>query len=224
MAGKVMERDKTGRTVQITNVRLSFGESLQEAAFPKKRLPDSRATHSANFILEKSHPDYESNRVACVAALEAAAREFGRKPEWWKTLWEDSWKEIALRKGDRFKDKDDNIYKGYEDTVVVVAKGPKGGMNRPKIIDRRKQDVPVEKINEVCYNGSYCDAIISWYGTDNGGTARLTCSVEFIRCREEGERLGGGGIYVDANDFDDIEDDNSFEDAPKITSGSALDM
>ena len=124
-------------------------------------------------------------------------------------------KQCSLRKGEKFKDQQGQVYKGYEGNLILVAKGPKGGQNRPQIRDRYKKVIEdISKINEIAYNGCYCDAIISFYGTDNGGTARLTCSVEAIRCYNEGERLGGGGVYVEDDDFDDLEADDSFDEGP----------
>jgi hypothetical protein len=49
---------------------------------------------------------------------------------------------------------------------------------------------------------------VSFFGTDKGGKG-LFCSVEAIRSRQEGERLGGGP-RASADDFDDLDDDDSF--------------
>lgn len=215
--GKVMERDTTGRTVQLTNVRLSFADSLKDASLSKKADPGSRPTHGTNFIIEKGTPDYDSNVAAIKSALRAAAKEYKKPEDWWETLWADKPDKLCFRKGDRFKTDDGVIYKGYEGHAVVVAKGPSGGQKRPKMLDRHKREVEYKDIHDVMYGGSYCDAQISFYGTDTGGTARLTCSVEAIRSRQEGERLGGGGIGVDVNDFEDLGGDDSFDQPVKKT-------
>lgn len=215
--GKVMERDTTGRTVQLTNVRLSFADSLNEAKLPKKAEPGAKPTHSTNLIIEKGTPDYDSNVAAIKSALRAAAKEFKRPEDWWETLWSDKPDNLSFRKGDRFKTDAGEIYKGYEGNAVVICKGPGGGLKRPKMLDRLKREVEVKDINDVLYNGSYCDAQVSFYGTDKGGTARLTCSVEAIRSRQEGERLGGGGIGVDTDDFEDLGADDSFDEPVKKT-------
>lgn len=214
--GKVNEKDKTGRTVTLTRVRASFADSLQEATLPKKNKdPNAKPSHGANFIIEKGSDHFDSNKAAIISALQAASREFKKPEEWWKTLWDDKPDNLSFRKGDRFKTDAGEIYKGYEGNLVVIAKGPQGGRKRPQIRDRYKKVVDdVSRINEVVYNGTYCDVIISFYGTDNGGTARLTCSVEAVRSLQEGDRLGGGGIYVDDDDFDTVEDDDSFAAGP----------
>lgn len=220
--GKVNEKDKTGRTVTLTGVRISFAESLHTASLPKKNKdPNAKPKHGANFILEKDSPDFESNKAACISAMKAAGREFKKPEDWWKTLWEDKPDNLSFKKGDRFKTDSGEIYKGYAGNIVVSAKGPKGGLTRPQIRDRYKRVIDVNEIPDVCYNGTYGDVIISWYGTENGGTPRITCSVEAIRSRQEGERLGGGGIYVDDDDFDTLEADDSFDSGPSTSAAAS---
>lgn len=224
MAGRVYDKDATGRTVILTGARLSFAETLQEAKPPKKE-PTGRKTHGTNLILERTHKDFESNKNAIISALVATCRE-AKKPEgWWKQLFDDDPKQLSFRKGERFKTDKGEVYKGYENNLIVVAKGPGGGARRPKIKDRHKLEVTdVSKINEVAYNGSYCDAVVSFYWTDNGGTQRITCSVEYIRSYQEGERLGGGGVYVDDDEFDDFEDDGDGFVPSNQSSSTTLDI
>lgn len=205
---KVMEKDATGRTVQLNGVRITFGDSLKDAK-PTKNEPDGKKYHSSNFLLERSHPKFEANKATVIAAMKAVCKEFKRPEDWWKQLFDEDPKQNCFRKGERFKDKEGQVYKGYAENLVIVAKGPKGGQSRPKkMLDRHKRPVEVNDINDVMYNGTYCDAVIAFYATDKGGTARITCSIEAIRSYQEGERLGGGGIDVDADDFEDFEDDD----------------
>lgn len=222
--GKIYEKDATGRSVLLKRVRTSFAESLQVASLPKKnRDPNAKPTHGSNFIIERSKPDFESDKEAIITALKAAAREFKKPENWWKTLWDDSPDKLAFKKGERFKHSETGeIFKGYEGNLVLAAKGPKGGKERPRIRDRYKKVIEdVSMINEIVYNGTYSDVIISFYGTDNGGSDRLTCSVQEIRSWQEGERLGGGGVYADADDFDDADDgDDGFAEKPSNSSSS----
>ncbi|MER9833378.1 DUF2815 family protein [Mesorhizobium sp. M0145] len=205
----------------MTNVRTSFAESLHTASLPKKNKdPNAKPKHGANFILEKTGPhadQFESNKAACISAMKAAGREFKRPEDWWKTLWDDKPDNLSFKKGDRFKNDAGEIYKGYEGNIVVSAKGPGGGLKRPQMRDRNKRIIEVSEILDVVYNGTYSDVIVSFYGTENGGTPRITCSVEAIRSRQVGDRLGGGGIYVDDDDFDTLEADNSFDDGPSTS-------
>ena len=235
--GKLVQRDASGRTVNLTGVRISFGESLQTASLPKKNNdPNARPSHGVNLIIEKDSEHFQSNYDAIVEALGNAATEFKKPADWWKSLFEDDPKQLCLRKGSRFKTPAGEIYKGYDGNLVLALKGPQGGRKRPEIRDRYKKVIFSEgrgaldpsKINEVAYNGSYTDAIVSFYGTDNGGSNRLTGSCEALRSWQEGERLGGGGIYVEDDDFDDFEGDDSFEDGPATqapqASGNLIDF
>ncbi|UUV43183.1 hypothetical protein RCCWILLIS_11 [Rhodobacter phage RcCWillis] len=212
---KLIERDKTGRTILLKRVRLSFADSLQEASVPKKSEPGTKPTHSANVLIEKDQPGFDEKKAMIVEGLKAAAREFKKPEDWWAKLLENSPKQLCFRKGTSFaNDETGEIYKGYENSLVIVGKGPSGGSKRPIIKDRHKRDVEVNDINDVCYNGSYADVSVSFYGTDKGGTARLTCSFEVIRSHQEGERMGGGGVGYSEDDFDDLEDDDDSFDQP----------
>lgn len=219
---KLNTKDATGRTATLTGVRLSFGDSLDVASLPKKNNdPSAKPKHGVNLIIEKDSADFEANKAVIIEALKNASTEFKKPDTWWKTLFDDKPDNICMKKGDRFKTDAGEIYKGYEGNLVLALKGPAGGLKRPQIRDRNKKIVhdpstcpDTTRIKEVAYNGSYADCIVSFYGTDNGGTARLTGSVEAIRSHERGERLGGGGIYVDEDDFDDLEQDDSFDNAP----------
>lgn len=229
--GKLNTKDSTGRTVTLTKVRLSFGDSLSRATLPKKNKdPNAKPKHGANFILEVNSPDYASNMAAILAALDNACAEFNKPKDWWRSLAESKPDKLCLKKGASFIDKNGEVYKGYDGNMILAVKGPSGGSKRPQIRDRYKKVIVVPEnakeapiVTEVAYNGSLCDVILSFYGTDNGGADRITGSVEAIRSWQEGERLGGGGVYVEDDDFDDAPDeDDSFDAAP--ASGTVLDL
>ena len=218
---KIIERDKTGRTILLKRVRLSFADSLKEPSVPKKAEPGTKPTHSANVLIEKDRPDFEEKRAMIVEGLKAAAREFKKPEDWWSKLLENSPKQLCFRKGTSFATDEGEVYKGYENALVIVGKGPGGGSKRPILKDRHKRDVAVEDINDVLYNGSYADVSVSFYGTDKGGTARLTCSFEVIRGHQEGERMGGGGVGYSDDDFDElVDDDSTFDGGPSSTTST----
>lgn len=220
---KVIDRDSTGRTVLLTRVRASFADSLQEAKLPKKSdNPNAKPTHSSNFLIVPEH-DFDANKAVVISALKATCIHAKKPEDWWKRLWDDDPKQLAFRKGEKFKSDAGEVYQGYEGALVVVAKGPRGGLKRPKILDRHKREVAVDDINDVVYNGTLCDVQVSWYYTDKGGTPRITCSAEAVRSHQEGERLGGGGTYVDADDFDELSGDDGF-DSGSSTSSADLDF
>lgn len=197
------------RTVQLKNVRLSFTESLKD----KKKTsddPNAQPKHSCNLILETDKPEFEANKEKIRGALQAASEQFWKRPDMWKSLMEDDPKRVCYRKGDRFKNKDGEIYQGYEGNWAIAGAGPSAGQKRPRLLDRRKRDVSYEDILEVNYSGSYADVIVSFYGTDKGSNG-IFCSIEVIRSREEGDRIGGGGWNGSIDEFDDLEEGDAFD-------------
>lgn len=220
MVAKIIDRDSTGRTVMVTG-RISFGETLQEAKGSKAQ-PDN-LTHGANLIILSDRPDFDKQKAVIIQALKNTCKEAGRPENWWKGLYDDDPKQLCFRKGERFKDKDGKVYLGYENNLIIVGKGPKAGKARPgKMMDRHKRPVEIKDINDVFYNGTLADMQVAFYYTDKHGPARITCSIEGIRSHQEGERLGGGGTYVDEDDFDTLEEDDSFDSGP-ATGGSKSD-
>lgn len=226
-----------GRTVLLKHVRLSFTDSLKE----KKRTvddPNAKPKHSVNLILEKSDPNFAENNAKLVGAIKAAGELKWKNAEAYKAIAEDDPKRVCYRNGSRFKNKDSGeIYAGYEGNMAISCGTPGGGQKRPKLLDRRKRPLrdqaskeQIEKglfftedqLLDVMYGGSYGDVFVSLFGTDKGGRG-IFCTVEAIRSHEEGERMGGG-VYIDADDFDNLEDD-SFEDEPEAAAaGGASDF
>lgn len=207
---KIISRDSTSRTILLKRVRLSFADSLQEASVPRKSEPGTIPTHSANLLIEKDQPGFEEKKAVVVAALAATSREFKRPEDWWSKLLANDPGKLCFKKGTAFaNDETGEVYKGYENALVLVGKGPGGGRKRPILKDRYKRDVEATDINDVFYNGTYADVQVAFYATDKGGTSRITCSFEVIRSHQQGERMGGGGVGYDDDDFDDMEDDDS---------------
>lgn len=211
-----IEEKSDGRTVQLKRVRLSFTDSLKD----KKKTsddPNAKPKHGLNVILEANSPHYEENHKKVMAAIRAAGEKEWKNPDAFKGIMEDNPKRVCYRKGDRFKNREGKPYAGYEGNHAFSASGPSAGQKRPKLLDRRKREVGEDDILDVFYGGVYADVIVSFFGTDKGSRG-IFASVEAIRSHEEGERMGGG-IYVDADDFDDLEEDDSFDKGPS-SSGS----
>lgn len=215
--------DKTkgdGRTVQLKKVRLSFS-SLDEK---RATVENGEPKHSFNVILEANSPYYEENRKKVVAALKAAGLLAFKDEDRYKTVAEDSPKRVCYRKGERFKNSEGKVYAGYEGNHAVACGCPSKGQKLPgKMLDRHKRPVEKEDIADVFYNGSLVDVYLSFYGTDKGGAGFFnTCDA--IRSWQEGDRLGGG-VYIDADDFDDAEDEeDAFDSAPAKKSSTSDDL
>jgi hypothetical protein len=204
-----IEDKSDGRTVQLKRVRLSFTDSLKDK---KPTVENGKPKHSVNVILESKGKEFDANKAKVGGALRAASKAAFKNEDAWKTIAEDDPKRVCYRKGERFKNKEGTVYAGYEGNFAISAGGPGAGDRRPKLLDRHKRPVEEKDILDVFYGGSYADVIISFYGTEKGGRG-IFATIEAIRSHQEGERMGGG-VYVDADDFDDLEDDGSFDSGP----------
>jgi hypothetical protein len=203
------------RTVRLKMVRLSFSDSLKDK---KATVENGTPKHGTNLILVQTAGDdklsqqaaalYKQNSEAVLSALKAAGMEAFGKEDAWRDIAEDNPKRLCFRKGERWKNNDGEVYKGYAGNWGISASGPKGGELRPLLLDRYKREVEEKDILDVMYGGTYADVVISFYGTEKGGKG-IFASIEAIRSRQEGERLGGGP-RASADDFDDLEDDDSF--------------
>lgn len=205
----IREYEGDGRTVMLKRVRLSYGDSLKDA---KPVVTDGPPKHTSNFIIESDQPGFDEKKAAAIKAIKAACDKEWKNPDRYKAIMEDDPKRISLRKGERYKNKDSGeVYAGYAGNMVISAAGPSGGKKRPKLLDRRGQEVPYEKIDDIMYSGTYCDLKVSFYGTDKGGSAGLFATIEAIKSRETGARMGGGGVATNADEFDEFDDEDGFE-------------
>lgn len=205
-----VEERGDGRTVQLKRVRLSFTDSLKE----KKKTsddPNAKPKHSLNVLLEKDSPNYAENHAKVMSAIKAAGLKEWKNEDAYLSIAEDAPKRVCYRDGTKWKNKEGVVYSGYENAKAFSGSGPSGGQKRPKLLDRHKRPVAEEDILDVMYGGTYADVIVSFFGTDKGSRG-IFCSVEAIRSHQEGERMGGG-ISVDADDFDDLEEDDAFDSA-----------
>lgn len=210
------KKKKDPRVVQLKRVRLSFTDTLLE----KDAVEDGKPKYGCNLIVEKDQPEFDDNNGKIMSAIRAAGDEAWGKPEAFKDILEDNPKRVCYRPGARFRNKDGETYKGYDGNFGLSASTPGGGQRRPALYDRRKRPVSEEDILDVMYGGSYADAIVSFYGTDKGGRG-IFCVIEGIRSHEEGERMGGG-VTVTEDMFDDLPDDNSFDEGEDGDAGDEM--
>lgn len=205
----IREYEGDGRTIMLKRVRASFCDSLNVA---KPTVADGPPKHTSNFLIEADQPGFDEKKAAVGKAIKAACEVEWKNPDRYKAIQEDSPKRIAYRKGERFKNQESGeVYRGYEGNMVIAAAGPGGGKKRPKILDRRGQDVPVDKIDDTVWSGCYVDLKVSFYGTTKGGDG-VFATIEAIKSREIGERMGGG-VATSADEFDEFDDsdDDAFE-------------
>lgn len=218
-----LEERSDGRTVQLKAVRLSFTNSLKDKK-PTTKDGSGRPKHTLNVILERNSPHFEANEAKCVAAMREAGEQFKKKPDLWKSLMDDDHKRLCFKKGERMKTADGDVREHYAGNLWISGAGPKAGDQRPKLLDRKKQPVAYDDILDVFYGGVVADVVISYYATDKGGSDGLFCSVEAIRSHQVGDRFPeGGGINVDEDDFDDLDDDDFEAAGGSVSGGDEID-
>lgn len=200
------EKKSDPRTVHLKRVRLSFSDSLKDM---KATVENGPLKYGVNLIIESTGPHAEANKAKAMAAIKAACEEKWKDPNAFVAIQEDTPLRVCLRKGERFKNKKTgDVYKGYEGNLGLSCSTPGGGQRRPILFDRQKRPVEEKDILDVMYGGSFCDAVISVYGTEKGGRG-VFCTVEIIRSHQEGEHLGRS-INTSDFEFDDLEDDDAF--------------
>lgn len=190
------------RTQTLTNVRISF-PVLREA---KATIENGPKKFGANFIIDPSTAEGKANIAKIEKAIAAAEMdEFGKTGIVEKIR---DPKRKCYRPGEDFANVDGEVYSGYDDMMGLATKANK----RPLLLDRKKQQVEIEDIDDVFQGGYRVDAIVNFYCTskEKQGGRGLFASVNAIRFREEDETFGGA--KASADDFEDIdEDDDGFD-------------
>lgn len=220
-----------GRTVLLKDCPISFTESLQTA---KATVKDGVPKHGCNVLIIKDAKTEAENKAKIISAIRAACElEFGEgKGDFFKVISEDDPKRVCYRAGSRFKNSDtQEVYKGYENAMVIAGVGPGGSKNprRPKLFNRRRKVMDeineatgkpfftIADIPEIFYSGVHCDVKVSFYAVsskDQGGNG-VFCSIEAIRSHESGERMAGGAVQTSADEFEEMDDEDSFDGATK---------
>lgn len=206
-----IEERGDGRTVQLKRVRLSFPASLKDKKSTTKD-GSGKSKHTVNILL---HPDdpvgskyYKENVDKVLGALRAAGDAFKKKPNLYERIMDDEPKRCSWRKGEKMKTADGQVREHYKGGMWIAGAGPKAGDERPVLKGKDKRLIGLDEIPTVFYGGVYADVVVSFYGTDKGGSDGIFNSVEVIRSWEVGDRFPeGGGVHVDDDDFDDDDDD-----------------
>lgn len=225
-----------GRTVMLKDVVISFTDSLKDA---KATVAGGALKHGANVLIIAGSKNEGENKAKIMSAMRAACLlEFGDgKADFFKVISEDDPKRVAYRKGERFKNSEtQEVYKGYAGNMVIAGYGPGGSKSpkRPKLFDRRRRALnevnpatskpffTIDDIPEIFYSGVRSDVKVSFYAVsskDQGGNG-LFATLEAIRSHEEGERMAGGSVATNADEFDELDEDD-LDAAPAGGGGAA---
>jgi hypothetical protein len=151
------------RTVRLKMVRLSFTDSLKEK---KATVENGTPKHGCNLIIVQTPGDDPLSKAAAkhvrgeqakpsVNGIKAAGLEEFNKPRGRLEGHRrgQSPKRLCYRKGERFKNNDGEVYKGYAGNWAISASGPKGGEHRPLLLDRYKREVEENDILDVMAGG-----------------------------------------------------------------------
>lgn len=209
------------RTVVLKRVRGSFMDGLVEKQKTSDE-PGAKEKFNWNFINEASSPTFAANNAKILEAIRAAGEKQWKNPDAWRDIQEEAPKRVTFRKGERFKNREGQVYAGYEGNTAFSVTGPNGGQKRPRLLDRHKRPVEEKDIADVFYGGSYVDAIVSFYGTDKGSRG-IFATCELIRSHQEGEPMAGGYRF-DESDLDELDDfEGDGMGAPSAAPASDLD-
>jgi len=212
-------QDKDPRTQTLKGVILSFTDGIKEKRLPRNAEPGTKEKHNFNIIVPSGTPHTEENLRRIGIALKAAGEKQWKDPDAYRKIAEDNPKRVTFKKGERFKNKEGQIYAGYEGHHAFAVSGPGGGERRPKLLDRYKRKLREQadaaeikdgrvfeegQILDIFYSGTRADVIVSFYGTDKGSRG-VFATAEVVRSHQEGERMAGGYVF-DESDMDEFED------------------
>jgi len=162
--------------VTIKNpVRLSYTNLLTPRAQDDSK-PDVLTFSTAILIPKSDTATIDAIKAAVKEALEeGVVKKWGNKrPAGLKN---------PLRDGDADRP-DDDVYAGH---YFINAKGPRGGKERPILLDKRGEETTDA---EVIYSGVEAQVSLQFYPFDVSGNRGVACGISALQSLETGEPLG----------------------------------
>lgn len=160
-----------------TAVRLSYTYLTEAHAQNEKDEPK----FSTAILIPKSDTDtVKALRAAIQEALaEGVAKKWkGKKP---------SDLHNPLRDGDTKEDKDGNPDALYAGHWFLNAKGPRGGVEQPILLDKNSQET---NSGSVIYSGVFARVSLQFYAYDSNGNKGVAAGLTAVKSLEYGEPLG----------------------------------
>lgn len=183
------------KKVQTPEFRVSFPHLREPKAFKNKKGEESKPKFSIAMLFDKK-TDLSKMKEA---AMNAAIEEWGSKEE----IPRDRDGKICIDWGFRDGSKEKPDMDGYKGTIFVNAKAKPG--NRPTVLDRKKNEIVGEDIDDQLYAGCYARAILIAYAYDMGKEQGIGWSLQHVQKLRDGEKFSGKPAAE--KEFDDVEDD-----------------
>lgn len=177
----------------INDTRGAFLSLFESSSFE-----GGAAKYNGKFIIPKNH-----KQIAALdeAMFKVAQEKWGAKArQIYDNLVKDGKKpEVAFVKGP-YKNRDGDVYDGFEDAYYVTASSSK----RPGIFDRNRQ--PLVAADGKPYPGCFLNVQIELWAQDNTFGRAIRAELKGVQFLRDGDAFGGGGPPAKADDFDDLGD------------------
>ena len=196
------------KKLKMTNCRVGFAHGL----FKARAMEDGQqAKYGADFIETQETKVFEQNADKSWSPTTLKAAQLAVANEAWKGKGAEVIEDLeaskkAYRNGNKRKNKDGEVYEGYEDTWYVTAKSP----TKPKLFNRRPKnedgsDNLVTEESGVIYSGCYATVTFDLYANTQAKTKGIFAGLLGAQFVKDGDSFGGGGS-AKADDFDDLGD------------------
>ena len=191
----------------IEKARLSFANGLFTASAFEE---GSEPKYGADFILAPGSKVYEVQADGKRKPIDIKAAELAVANEAWKGKGQEMLDDFeaskkALRVGNKRKNKNGEIYAGYEGNMYVTAKNK----TRPGLYNADKS--PVTEEDGVLYSGCYVNVRLSLYPNTKPKTRGVFAGLKGVQFAGHGEAFGGAA-KASANEFDDVSEGVDAED------------
>lgn len=206
-----MAQNQSTRLVKISDARHCIVTPVMTLSFPKVFKPvwnelSKKNEFSCDLIAEDEDDlkqDYKGKKKQTVSILRAVNNawidQWGPKEKWPK------WTFKTIKNGDEQKNKDGEVYAGYEGKKFITAKS--GEQYAPKIVGSDGEPLDEKQL----YGGAKVRAALIARPVHFGKTIGVRFILQQIMKVADGERFGGGGMQ-DVFDVEEIESGDDIED------------
>lgn len=185
--------------LMIQNARVSFANGLYKASAFEAGQAEK---FGADFILTDKTTVLEVRADGTKVKTTLKAAELAVANEAWKgkgaSMLEDlEASKKAYRNGNKRKNKNGEVYEGYEGNWYITAKNTQ----RPTLLDKARQ--PVTEEDGIIYSGCFVNVSIDLYANTKPATKGVFAALKGVQFAGDGEAFGGGGT-ARADEFDEV--------------------